>query len=181
MRRWLLPTLLTILLIFAGPTARAAAHPLGNFTVNQYSRLEVGRDTVKVRYIVDMAEIPAFQERQAIDANSDGQIGDAEQTAYLAKQVPSLLGGLHLVAGNAPIILRQVGQSLEFPAGQGGLFTLRLTLDLEAPIAGAQAPLALEYRDDNFVERLGWHEIVVQPLDGVALRDSSAPQSDQSD
>jgi nickel/cobalt transporter (NicO) family protein len=181
MRRWLLPTLLAILLIFAGPATRAAAHPLGNFTVNQYSRLEIGRDIVRVRYIVDMAEIPAFQERQAIDANGDGQLGDAEQTAYLTKQAQALLGGLHLVAGGAPATLQQVGQSLEFPTGQGGLVTLRLTLDLEAPLADTLAPLAIEYRDDNFAERLGWREIVVRPLDGVALRDSTAPQSDQSD
>src|SRR5262245_63158100 len=101
MRRWLLPTLLATLLVFARPPARAAAHPLGNFTVNQYSRLEVGRDILRVHYIVDMAEIPAFQERQAIDADGDGQIGEAEQAAYLAKQAPALIGGLHLVIGGA--------------------------------------------------------------------------------
>jgi hypothetical protein len=144
MRRWLLPTLLSALLVFARPPARAAAHPLGNFTVNQYSRLEVGRDTVRVYYIVDMAEIPAFQERQAIDADGDGQIGDAEQAAYLSQQASALLNGLHLVAGGAPATLRQAGASLDFPAGQGGLVTMRLTLDLEAPIAAAQAPRAIE-------------------------------------
>jgi ABC-type nickel/cobalt efflux system permease component RcnA len=181
MRRWLLPILLATLLAFARPAARAAAHPLGNFTVNQYSRLEVGRDAVRVRYIVDMAEIPAFQERQMIDADADGQIGDAEQAAYLAKQVPALLGGLHLVVGGAPATLRQVGQSLEFPPGQGSLMTLRLTLKLEAPIGGAQAPLAIEYRDSNFAERLGWREIVVRPVEGVVLRDATVPERDQSD
>jgi ABC-type nickel/cobalt efflux system permease component RcnA len=181
MRRWLLPTLLATLLVFARPPARAAAHPLGNFTVNQYSRLEVGRDTVRIHYIVDMAEIPAFQERQAIDADGDGQVSDAEQAAYLAKQTPALLSGLHLVAGGAPITLRQIGQSLEFPPGQGGLVTLRLILDLDASIADTQTPLAIEYRDDNFAERLGWREIVVRPLDGVGLRDATAPERDQSD
>jgi ABC-type nickel/cobalt efflux system permease component RcnA len=169
------------MLVFARPPARAAAHPLGNFTVNQYSRLEVGRDAVRVHYIVDMAEIPAFQERQAIDADGDGQVGDAEQAAYLSKQAPMLLGGLHLVAGGAQATLRQVGQSLDFPPGQGGLVTMRLTLDLEAPSAAAQAPLAIEYRDDNFAERIGWREIVVRPLDGVVLRDATAPERDQSD
>jgi hypothetical protein len=58
----------------------AAAHPLGNFTVNQYSRLEVGRDTLRVRYIVDMAEIPAFQERQTMDGDGN---------TITAKQIPS--------------------------------------------------------------------------------------------
>src|SRR4051812_18317142 len=47
----------------------AAAHPLGNFTVNQYSALTVGLDRVDVFYVVDMAEIPAFQELGTIRAD----------------------------------------------------------------------------------------------------------------
>src|SRR5262249_38139737 len=118
MRRWLLPALLAMFLALGRPPIRAAAHPLGNFTVNQYSRLEIGRDAVRVHYIVDMAEIPAFQERQAIDADGDGQLSDAEQTAYLAKQVPKLIGGLDLSVGGAPLALQLVDQSLDFPPGQ---------------------------------------------------------------
>ena len=47
--------------------AAALAHPLGNFTVNRYSRVELSGDRVYVLYVLDMAEIPAFQERQRID------------------------------------------------------------------------------------------------------------------
>ena len=64
MKRWLLPTLIALALVVLRAPAPAAAHPLGNFTVNQYTRLDVGRESIRVRYIVDMAEIPAFQERQ---------------------------------------------------------------------------------------------------------------------
>ena len=40
-------------------TFRAAfAHPLGNFTINRYSKLEVGAKELEVLYIVDMAGIP---------------------------------------------------------------------------------------------------------------------------
>jgi nickel/cobalt transporter (NicO) family protein len=180
MRRWLLPVLFAAVLVFGRVPDRAEAHPLGNFTVNQYSRLEVDRGAIHVRYIVDMAEIPAFQERQAIDTDDDGQVGDAERSAYLAKQVPALLGGLHMSVGGAPATLRPVGQSLSFPTGQGGLSTLRLTLDLETPVAGA-LPLTVSYRDDNFAERIGWREIVVRALDGVVLRESTAPDRDQTD
>ena len=41
--------------------ATASAHPLGNFTVNRYSLIDVGRGSVSVRFVVDMAEIPTFQ------------------------------------------------------------------------------------------------------------------------
>ena len=39
----------------------AAAHPLGNFTVNRYAGIDVAGDTIFVRYALDLAEIPAFQ------------------------------------------------------------------------------------------------------------------------
>jgi ABC-type nickel/cobalt efflux system permease component RcnA len=181
MKRWLMPPLIAILLMFARPPARAEAHPLGNFTVNQYSRLEVGRESVRVRYIVDMAEIPAFQERQAMDADGDGQVSDAESAAYLAQQSPALIDGLHLSVNGAPAALSAVDQSLSFPEGQGGLLTLRMAFELEAAITGASLPIAIDYRDGNFAERIGWREIVAQPGDGLALRESSVPAESQSD
>jgi hypothetical protein len=64
----------------------AAAHPLGNFTVNRYSRLELYSDAVRVRYVLDMAEIPAFQEIEAIDANGDGEPDGSESEVYLAEK-----------------------------------------------------------------------------------------------
>src|SRR6185295_14616352 len=110
MKRWLFPTMIALLLVLARTPARAEAHPLGNFTVNQYSRLEVGRDTLRVRYIVDMAEIPAFQERQSMDGDGDGQVSDAESASYLAHQSPILLAGLRLTVNNAPTALHVADQ-----------------------------------------------------------------------
>ncbi len=181
MRRWLCSLLPALALLLLLAPARAEAHPLGNFTVNQYSRLEIGRDAVQLRYLVDMAEIPAFQERQAIDANADGQVDAAERDAYLARQVPALLAGLSLSANGQALALRPAAQALSFPEGQGGLPTLRIQLDLTAALDGAAQPLALAYRDGNFAERIGWREIVLRAGDGVALSDASAPAQDQSD
>ena len=39
----------------------ASAHPLGNFTVNRFSRIEVAGPRVYVHYVLDLAEIPTFQ------------------------------------------------------------------------------------------------------------------------
>lgn len=180
MKRWLFPTMIALLLVLARTPLRAEAHPLGNFTVNQYSRLEVGADSVRVRYIVDMAEIPTFQERQAMDGDGDGQVSGAESAAYLAKQSPALLAGLQLTVNNTPAALQVADQRLLFPAGQGGLLTMRMEFDLSAAIAGAAQPIAIDYRDGNFAERIGWREIVVQPGAGVALSNATAPAQDQS-
>ena len=43
--------------------AAASAHPLGNFSVNHLSQVSVSADRVDVRYILDEAEIPTFQQR----------------------------------------------------------------------------------------------------------------------
>src|SRR5205823_8719892 len=50
--------------LVAGWTGVGEAHPLGNFTVNTYSGLVVRPDSVSVDFVVDMAEIPAYQTRQ---------------------------------------------------------------------------------------------------------------------
>src|SRR5579862_3310205 len=58
---------LAVLLVLASallaPVA-AQAHPLGNFTINRFSRVEVAGHRLYVRYVLDMAEIPTFQARQ---------------------------------------------------------------------------------------------------------------------
>ena len=45
------------------PVAGASAHPLGNFTINRFARVEVAGNRLYVRYVVDMAEIPTLQQR----------------------------------------------------------------------------------------------------------------------
>ena len=42
----------------------AQAHPLGNFTINRFARVEVSGHRLYVRYVLDLAEIPTFQARQ---------------------------------------------------------------------------------------------------------------------
>ena len=42
-------------------SANALAHPLGNFTINRFSRIEVSGPRIYVVYVLDMAEIPTFQ------------------------------------------------------------------------------------------------------------------------
>ena len=54
-----------LLLTFVG---FAAAHPLGNFTVNHATTVDASGRELQVRYILDMAEIPTIRERQQIKA-----------------------------------------------------------------------------------------------------------------
>ena len=66
-RGWLgvLSGLVLALVASAAPAPPVAeAHPLGNFSINHYTALRTEADTVAVRYVVDLAEIPTFQEVQ---------------------------------------------------------------------------------------------------------------------
>ncbi|MBC8075049.1 MAG: hypothetical protein H7Y32_03155, partial [Chloroflexales bacterium] len=181
-RRLLRPifvALVALIALSAWP-ATASAHPLGNFTVNRYSRLEPGASSVALLYVVDMAEIPAFQERPRIDGDDDGAISAAEHDAYLATETAALRANLHLLAANKPLSLTLRESTLEFPAGQGGLTTMRLTARFEAPLGAAQGDWALEYRDDNFAGRLGWQEVIVRAGAGAELLSSDVASQDQS-
>ena len=171
--------LLAFIAIAAARPQVADAHPLGNFTINRYSRLELYSDVIRVRYVLDMAEIPTFQEMGAIDTDGDGQPGVEEKEAYLASAEPELLRNLHLTVNGSPVDLDLLSQELTFPPGQGGLVILRLSLLLQAPTSGSE--LAVDYRDENYADRIGWKEIVVRAADGVTLLESSAPAEDVSD
>jgi nickel/cobalt transporter (NicO) family protein len=159
----------------------ASAHPLGNFSVNRYTRIEPSSSAINLLYIVDMAEIPAFQERARMDLDRDGVISGAEQARYLSTVVPRLQGNLRVVADGQVIPLALQEQTLEFPAGQGGLSTLRLTLMLSASLPEGDNPLEVTYRDSNYEGRPGWQEIVVRPGEKVTIVDSTAPAFDISD
>src|SRR5207253_2759286 len=68
----------------------SSAHPLGNFTVNRYSRIEVSEAGVRVRYVLDLAEIPTFQAMTQLDGDRDGVVSDREREAYAAARMSEI-------------------------------------------------------------------------------------------
>jgi nickel/cobalt exporter len=150
---------LAAVLLAAGAT-RAAAHPLGNFTVSTYSGLRVGPDRLEVDYVLDMAEIPTFQTRQAADTDHDGTIAAAEAAAWRDRECPRLARDLRATAEGRALPLGVTGSALSFPKGAAGLETLRLECALTAPLpASPAAGRSLTYADNTQQGRVGWHEI----------------------
>ena len=41
-----------------------SAHPLGNFSISHYTAIRLDSDAVVLRYLIERAEIPTFQEIQ---------------------------------------------------------------------------------------------------------------------
>lgn len=151
-------------------------HPLGNFTINHFSRLKIGNNQIGITYFIDMAEIPAFQELRVADTNSDGTVSQAELNAYAQSTARSYAEGLLLTADGRREYLTVDSAKAETQPGAGGLRTLRLTLETTGPQHREQpgGTHRLEYRDTNQEDRLGWREIVIEPGSNVTVFNSSA-------
>lgn len=159
---------------------QAAAHPLGNFTISRYSRVELTTGEVRLRYVIDMAEIPTFQEKAAIDGDRDGTISDAEAALYADRQVGALLGNLSLQVNGRAVPLRPLERAISLPEGQGGLPTLRLAVWYGGSLPELSGRVNAEYRDGNYADRLGWKEILVRAGPGIELAESSVGVADLS-
>jgi nickel/cobalt exporter len=161
MRRWVAAAaLLAGLLVGSGS---AEAHPLGNFSVNHLVQVEVTGRQVELRYLLDQAEIPTFQER----GRSDTEVIAAKRAEVRAR--------LAVTVDGRRVSLRETGAPrLEHRAGQGGLPTTRLELSLAAPAPGARR---VEVRDGTFPGRVGWKAVVARPGAGTAVT-STAPSTD---
>ena len=154
--------ILAVLLVLIAPAA-ASAHPLGNFSVNHLARVSVSSDRVDVRYILDEAEIPTFQQR-----------GVADATLITRKQA-EVERRLVLTVDGRRVELRPAGRAtITHPMGQGGLRTTRVELPLSARVKN---PRRVDVRDDTFGGRVGWKAIVAAPGQGTAVR-SNVPAGD---
>jgi nickel/cobalt transporter (NicO) family protein len=172
-RRTVVLAVLAAAVAVAG-AAPAAAHPLGNFTVNSYSGLRVGPDRLLVDYVLDLAEIPAFQARQAIDGDHDGRISGAEAAGWRDRECPRLAGGLRATVDGRPLSLGVAGATVAFPPGAGGLRTLRLECALAAGLPEGRGHHDLAYADGNQAGRVGWREITATG-DGATLEAADVP------
>ena len=163
---------------------RASAHPLGNFTINHFARVTVDSDAIDILFVLDLAEIPAFTERQAIDADGDDEVSAVESARYLDLAVPALVDRLALTLDGRPASLTVRDRRLTFPPGQAALPTMRLELDLHADLPRALSPdreLSGRFADETYPERIGWREVVVTSAAGAELAAVSVPGETSSD
>ncbi len=153
----------------------AFAHPLGNFTINHFARIEVASHRISVRYVIDMAEIPAFQELQVIRSNGDESPSKADLKTYADRVAASLAAGILLDVDGSLLPLNVTASNATLPPGAGGLATLRVECDFESPLdSSVGATRRMRYEDTNYRDRMGWREIVVTQAEGQSVFDSSA-------
>lgn len=156
----------------------AAAHPMGNFAICHYARLQADPNDIKVHYVIDLAEIPALSEKEALDADHSGVVSPAEKTVYLGARAAQLASGVTLFVNGKPAALTLVDSDLRLSPGAGGLETLKITLDWSA--ATPTGPRDVRWEDRNYPSRTGWKEVVAATGNGVALQNASAYSLDRS-
>ncbi len=154
------------------------AHPMGNFSISHFAGIRLEADWVELRYILDLAEIPTFQEMQAtgIVANP----GDPRVTGYLSHKVEALKNGLIVTLNGKPIELETRSEDLIFPPGAGNLPTMKIGVLYRASLRGVVCPCTLEYHDANYPERVGWKEVVVTAAPEFIAFTSTAPAVSRS-
>jgi ABC-type nickel/cobalt efflux system permease component RcnA len=157
--------------------ASALAHPMGNFSVNHYSKIKLGQQAIAIRYVIDMAEIPTFQEMRQFDIIPKGD--DPSASRYLNREEQLLKQGLLLENDGRAVRLDTISREVSFADGAGGLPTMKIGFVFRAKLYVTAEAHKLSYVDNNFPGRAGWKEIVVLG-DGAAILDSSAPDTDRS-
>jgi nickel/cobalt transporter (NicO) family protein len=167
--------LLLLVAALAFHTAPAWAHPLGNFTINHYAAIDARGNELDIAYVLDMAEIPTFEEI--------GRLDQAGMERHVTARLTEWHRGLHLFEDGAPIRLMLRAAHVVCLPGAGGLPTLRIEEDLRAEIppsnvpgVGADQSIHLDYEDANFPARVGWKEVVVS---GKYVEASSVPGADR--
>jgi nickel/cobalt transporter (NicO) family protein len=126
--------LVSVLACYLVNTAAASAHPLGNFTVNRFARVEIAQDRLYIRYALDLAEIPTLQ--------------------HVAPRVD----GLEVRVDGRRVPLRVVRRSLAHPPGAAGLRTTRFQAILAGP--RVDHSVRIEIEDRGYAGRIGWRELV---------------------
>lgn len=150
-----------------------SAHPLGNFSFNQYSRLEVEKSRIKLRQVLDLAEIPTFQLNSEIDIDKDGKFSESEINKYAEKLTPRVLENLSLQINGQPINLRAESYESFIESGAGDLPTLKIKWNFVGDLENVNTVNKINFENKNYNERIGWNEIVVNRANGVNIFNSN--------
>jgi ABC-type nickel/cobalt efflux system permease component RcnA len=151
---------------------------MGNFSVNHYSKISLESDGIKVTYIIDLAEIPTYQELQQGNVTAD--VADPAATRFAGLRGAELGRGLSLLVDGQRLPLRLTSSQVIFPPGAGGLPTMKMGFVYKAAYPPNHKSGSLQYADDNYPGHAGWKEIVAVAGPAASFLSSSVPQTDRS-
>lgn len=142
------------LLVGVATAGRAAAHPLGNFTINHLATIASDARGLHVGYVLDVAEIPTFQIMHAGATWSSGAM-----RAWIGEEAARVSDGFVIEANGARVPLTLRDASATTRPGAGGLPTLYWAGNYTAAIpAHANVTISDRVYADR---RVGWRDIVL--------------------
>jgi nickel/cobalt exporter len=150
------------------------AHPLGNFSVSHYTRLDVSASGVTVSYVLDLAEIPTYELLR--DWKLNAKSPQAALDSKAVEQSRQWMSGLDFRAGGQRVEPKLVRASIRLTDATGGLNTARVTSVMTFERGSGR----LDFEDHNYPERAGWKEIVIDPGEGTEIVKASQGDSDRS-
>jgi nickel/cobalt transporter (NicO) family protein len=164
-----------LLISMVALTSVLGAHPMGNFSVNHYARIQVEPDGAEILFVLDLAEIPTFEllQKWGLTASSPKVDLQAKAVAEAGDWSKQLL----ITVDGKPVAKRFLGAEMITADGAGGLPVMRLDMRLKV----AATPGHLEYADGTYPDRTaGWKEIVVAAKGGAGIKTSTAGPKDIS-
>ena len=157
-------------LMFAVAAVGLLAHPMGNFSVSHYTRIDVRPNGIAdVTYILDLAELPTFELLQKWELKADSPRGQFDRKA--ADEARIWAANLKFRLNGKPVKGTVVSTKVVMADGAGNLPIARVTSHIQVPAAGTGG--TLEFEDTNYPERAGWKEIVIGGGKGVTLVEAS--------
>lgn len=166
--------------LLALSTPPAAAHPLGNFTINTYAGLRVAPDVVAIDFVVDLAEVATTQSRGFADTDGDGQLDPGEWADYARAGCGRWAREIRLVEQDAPLDLRVVDVGHEVQPGEGGVPTLRSSARLTRHAGARRDPRGSCSPTRPSPTGQGWREVTAVG-DHATLTSSTVPVHSSSD
>lgn len=148
-------------------------HPMGNFSINHYARLEFRASGARLTYVLDLAEIPTFELMQqwAIDWHDDSALSQKAQT-----QAASWLKNVSLTQNGHMAALQVASVTAKATEGAAGMPVLRVEITADAALKVG----TVAYQDRNFEGRAGWKEIVVDRDQSARISHSTHTAQDLS-
>ena len=138
------------MLLAAASAAVLFAHPMGNFSVNHYARMEPAPGGLRIRYVLDLAEIPTFELFQQWGEGADPKNMAVQQAQIWAK-------GLEVRMDGKPLALHAQQVEIALAEGAGNMQVSRIKMDFTVESGSGN----LTYEDRNYQGRSGWKEIVL--------------------
>ena len=174
--RNLLSNFVRVTFALLGSACILAAHPMGNFSVNHYVRIEVGQPATNVLFVLDLAELPSFELMQRWGLQASSPRADLQRKAIAEARI--WVRQLQFSANGKRVTPIYERGELVLADGAGGLPVMRINSHLKL----AAEPGTLAYSDQTYPDRTaGWKEVVVVARGGALLEKSSASTTERSE